>query len=52
MHTPNQEVDCARPQVLADINRDLDRQLASFGIHPGRPGLTDLEFMAVMKQLE
>jgi hypothetical protein len=34
------------------LNRDLDRALSSFGIHPGRQGLEELEFLAAMKLLE
>jgi len=47
-----QELDAARPAALVDINRELDRQMASYGIHPGRQGLSDLEFLAAMKLLE
>ncbi|GBF96203.1 hypothetical protein Rsub_08748 [Raphidocelis subcapitata] len=47
-----EELDAARPAALSDLNRALDRQLASFGIHPARPGLRDAEFLAAMKLLE
>jgi hypothetical protein len=47
-----QALDAARPSALADLNRALDRQLASFGIHPARPGLRDEELLAAMKLLE
>lgn len=47
-----QDLDAARPAALADINRELDRRVASFGIHPGRQGLSNLEFLAAMRQLE
>ncbi|KAF8057745.1 Dzip1l [Scenedesmus sp. PABB004] len=53
---------CARPRraeelaarrggVLAGLNRRLDAALASYGIHPGRPGLSRPEFMAAMQML-
>jgi hypothetical protein len=47
-----QALDAARPEALAALNRELDRQVASFGIHPGREGLGELELLAAMKLLE
>jgi len=37
--------------MLPAINRILDAQLASFGIHPGRTGLSNIELLAAMKML-
>lgn len=48
---PAQALAAARPELLASLNRQLDGQLASFGIHPGRTGLSQLEFMAAMRLL-
>jgi hypothetical protein len=37
--------------MLPLINRILDSQVASYGIHPGRTGLSNVELVAVMKML-
>jgi hypothetical protein len=37
--------------MLSAINRILDGQLASYGIHPGRTGLSEVELLAAMKML-
>jgi hypothetical protein len=37
--------------MLSAINRALDTQLASYGIHPGRTGLSNIELLAAMKIL-
>lgn len=47
-----QDLDAARPAALASLNRELDRRVAALGIHPGRQGLRDAEFLAAMKLLE
>eukprot|EP00775_Hariotina_reticulata_P007379 gene7379-7588_t len=46
-----QEVLASGPGMLNLINRQLDGQLASYGIHPGRTGLSNLEFVAAMRML-
>lgn len=46
-----QEVSAAKPGMLSAINRILDSQVASYGIHPGRTGLSNLELLAAMKML-
>jgi hypothetical protein len=47
-----QEALAARPGTLDLINRQLDAQLASYGIHPGRTGLSNLEFVAAMRMMK
>lgn len=47
-----QALSAARPSAVADLNSQLDAQMAAFGISPAVDGLTDLELMAAMKQLE
>jgi hypothetical protein len=47
-----QELAAARPGAVAELNAKLDAELASFGISPAKEGLTDLELLAAMKQLE
>jgi hypothetical protein len=37
---------------LSGINRALDAAVASYGIHPGRPGLSDPELLAAMELLK
>jgi hypothetical protein len=49
--THMQDIAAAKPAMLPAVNRALDSQLASFGIHPGRTGLSDLELLAAMKML-
>lgn len=46
-----QEVSASKPGMLSAINRILDGQLASYGIHPGRTGLSEVELLAAMKML-
>lgn len=50
-HTHTQEVTAAKASMLPAINRMLDVQVASFGIHPGRTGLSNVELLAAMKML-
>lgn len=47
-----QELAAARPAAVAQLNAQLEAQLAAYGISPAREGLTDLELLAAMKQLE
>ncbi len=47
-----QELAAARPGVVASLNVDLNDKLSGLGIAPGREGLSDVELMAAMKQLE
>lgn len=49
--TALQEVSESKPGMLSAINRILDGQLASYGIHPGRTGLSEVELLAAMKML-
>lgn len=47
-----QELVKVLPSALTALNVRLDGALASFGIHPGRPGLSDTEFLAATQLLE
>eukprot|EP00878_Enallax_costatus_P028180 GHUV01030400.1.p1 GENE.GHUV01030400.1~~GHUV01030400.1.p1 ORF type:complete len:710 (+),score=283.74 GHUV01030400.1:768-2897(+) len=38
-------------RLLAQVNKQLDDELASYGIHPGRTGLSHMEFLAAMRML-
>uniref|UniRef100_A0A383WEI0 Cilium assembly protein DZIP1 N-terminal domain-containing protein n=1 Tax=Tetradesmus obliquus TaxID=3088 RepID=A0A383WEI0_TETOB len=49
-HNP-QELAANQGRLLASINRQLDQQVASFGIHPGRTGLSNQEVVAAMQML-
>ncbi|WIA31396.1 hypothetical protein OEZ86_002295 [Tetradesmus obliquus] len=49
-HHP-QELAANQGRLLASINRQLDQQVASFGIHPGRTGLSNQEVVAAMQML-
>jgi hypothetical protein len=46
-----QELVANQGRLLASINRQLDEQVASFGIHPGRTGLSNQEVIAAMQML-
>jgi hypothetical protein len=46
-----QEVSAAKPGMVAAVNRNLDAQVASYGIHPGRTGLSNVELLAALKML-
>jgi hypothetical protein len=50
-HAACQAIAFAKGPLLATIHRQLDGALASFGLHPGRPGLSDVELLAAMKML-
>jgi hypothetical protein len=46
-----QELAAHQGRLLASIDRQLDAQVASFGIHPGRTGLSNQEVVAAMSML-